>query len=168
MANTKIKTSAIAAFIDIGDSSTSPKWARVRKQGELKLKYDGETEEDKWVDENTPSTSLEKYAVSFEGELTCYNDDELFKYLDALRQNRATGTDAETQCLVVYKYDTTDKAKYAAELNRCTLQFSEFGGEGGGGSASLNYTCSFNGDPTLGTASFTGAAPTFTANSATE
>lgn len=159
--NKKIKTSAIAAFLNVGESATSPTWARIRKQGELTLKYDGETEEDKWIDENTPSTSLEKYAVSFDGELVCYKDDEVFKYIDGLRQLRAVGTDAETQCLIVYKYDTTDDATYAAELNNCTIQISEFGGEGGGGSASLNYTCTFSGDPKIGTCTFAGDQPTF-------
>lgn len=167
MADAKIKTSKIALFIDTGDSKSSPIWSRVRKQSELQLKYDGSTEEDNWVDQDTPSTSLEKYAVSADGEMTCYKGDPLFEYLDNLRQKRATGTDAETKALVVYLYDET-AGKYAAELNECTIQFSQFGGEGGGGSASLSYTITFNGDPTLGTVTVSDGAPTFTAASATE
>lgn len=167
MANEKIKTSKIALFIDTGDSKSSPIWSRVRKQSELQLKYDGSTEEDNWVDQDTPSTSLEKYAVSVDGEMTCYKGDPLFEYLDNLRQKRATGTDAETKALVVYLYDET-AGKYAAELNECTIQFSQFGGEGGGGSASLSYTITFNGDPTLGTVTVSDGAPTFTAASATK
>lgn len=166
MANTKIKTSAIAAFLNTGTDSV-PNYVRIRKQSELKLSYDAETEENTWVDEDTPSTSLERYSVSFEGEMVCYSDDDLFTYLDEMRQNRVIGTDAETDILIVYKYDYTgsdDTKVYKAEKNSCTLSFSEFGGEGGGGSASLNYTCNFNGDPTLGTATITDGEVTFTAN----
>ena len=99
--------------------------------------------------------------------MTCYKGDPLFEYLDNLRQNRATGTDAETKALVVYLYDETS-GKYAAEQNDCTIQFSQFGGEGGGGSASLSYTITFNGDPTLGTVTVSDGVPTFTAASTTE
>ena len=160
--NKKIKTSAIAAFINTGTNS-DPTWTRIRKQSELKLSYNGETQEDNWVDQDTPSTSLEKYSVSFDGEMTCFKDDPLFTYLDGLRQSRATGTAAETQCLLIYKYDGDASTGFKAEQNNCTIQFKDFGGEGGGGSASISYTCTFNDDPTLGTAKIADGAPTFNA-----
>lgn len=149
-----IKTSKIAAFLNIG-TTEKPEWARIKKQGELKLKYDASTSEDKFIDEDAPTTNVDSYAVGFDGELTCYTDDKVFSYIDGLRRNRATGSEAETECVVVYMYDGDTTAGFAAEKNRCVIQTSEFGGEGGGGKVSLNYSCNFNGDPEIGTATVT-------------
>ena len=57
-----IKTSKIAAFLNIG-TTEKPEWARIKKQGELKLKYDASTSEDKFIDEDAPTTNVDSYAV---------------------------------------------------------------------------------------------------------
>lgn len=155
-----IKTSKIAAFLNTG-TSDKPVWSRIRKQGELKLKYNASTSEDTYIDEDSPTTNVDNYAVSFDGELTCYKDDPIFTYIDGIRKDRATGTDCETDCIIVYMYDGDTETGFAAEKNRCTVQVSEFGGEGGGGKATLNYSCTFNGDPVIGTATLTDGNLTF-------
>lgn len=156
----KIKTSKIAVFLNTGTGS-SPTWSRIRKQNELNIGYDAETEENNFIDEDGPSTSVEKYKVSFDGEMVAYDEDEVFAYLDDLRQKRATGTDAETEVLMVYLYDAQDDA-YVAEKNNCSVQITDFGGEGGGGTAHINYTVTLNGDPVKGTCTVTSGTPTFT------
>lgn len=157
-----VKTSKIAAFLDTAaGGATAPTWSRVRKQNELKLKYDATTDEENYVDEDSPTTSLERYAVSFDGEMTCYKGDPLFDYLDELRQSRATGIDCVTDCLVVYIYDNTDDS-YAAEKNKCSVQITDFGGEGGGGKASISYTVNFNGNHERGVCTITEGKPSFT------
>lgn len=147
----KIKTSKIAAFINTGTTDT-PKWARIRKQGELKLSYNAETTEDAYIDSDTTETNLDRYAVSFEGELTAHAGDPVFDFIDDLRIARATDEDSEVQLLIVYTYKTDTAGAYKAELNKGSIQISEFGGEGGGGNSTLSYTCAFNGDPTITTA----------------
>ncbi|MCD7722691.1 MAG: hypothetical protein LUH82_01890 [Clostridiales bacterium] len=159
---TKIKTSKIAAFINTGTSST-PTWSRIRKQSELKLKYDAETTEETYIDEDSKTTEIESYAVSFEGEHVAFIGDPVFEYLDGLRQARLVGEDAKTEIVIVNIYDSdSTTGAYSAEKNEATIQISEFGGEGGGGTASISYTCSFNGDPTYGTATVTDGELTFT------
>lgn len=157
-----VKTSKIAAFLNTAASTeTDPTWSRVRKQGELKLTYNATTEEENFVDEESPTTSVERYAVSFDGEMTCYKGDPVFDYLDEIRQARATGEKCETDCLVVYLYDNEGEA-YASELNKASIQINDFGGEGGGGKAKISYTVNFNGDHTRGTCTVVDGAPTFT------
>lgn len=160
-----IKTSKIAAFLNTG-TSQSPTWSRIRKQGELKLKYEAGTSEDTYIDEDTPTTNVDSYAVSFDGELTCMTEDEIFSYLDGIRKDRATGGDCETDCLIVYMYDGNTENGYAAEKNRCSIQIGEFGGEGGGGKVTLSYTCTFNGDPIIGTVTIAEGELTFSEASA--
>lgn len=160
-----IKTNEFALFINTG-TPDAPVWARVRKQGELKIKYDAEVTEEKFVDEAGPSSSVDSYKVSSDGEMQAYKGDAAFEYLDDLRQNRATGEDAETETLKVYMYDKTgdgETATYAAEKSKAVIAISEFGGEGGGGKASINYSVTDNGDPQRGTVKLTEEAPTFTA-----
>lgn len=157
----KIKTSKIAAFINTTPDSDDT-FERVRKQGELTMKYDAETSEDTYIDEDGPTTNVDRYSVGFDGELVAHTGDPVFEYLDKLRQNRAVGAAAATECIIVYVYDKKAEGSYAAEKNNCSIQISEFGGEGGGGNASLNYTCSFNGDPVKGTAKIADGKVTFT------
>ncbi len=157
----KIKTSKIAAFVNTGKTAAEV-WSRIRKQSELKLAYDAETEEDTFVDEEAPTTSVERYKVSIDGEMVAFVGDPLFDYLDNLRQSRATGTAAETDVLLVYLYDAKESA-YAAEKNRASIQIKDFGGEGGGGTASISYTITLIGDPTKGVCTVEEGEPKFTA-----
>lgn len=161
-----VKTNEFALFLKVGGTNEAPEWARVRKQGELKLKYDAEVSEDKFVDESGPKSTVDSYKVSSDGDMQAYHGDKAFDWLDSLRQLRATGEKAETETLKVYMYDskTVDtKIVYAAERSKAVVTFSDFGGEGGGGKASINYTVTDNGDPTIGTAVIEDGNPTFTA-----
>lgn len=156
----KVKTSKIAAFVNTGETAAEV-WSRIRKQNELKLSYDAETEEEKYVDEEAPTTSIENYKVSIEGDHIAFKGDPIFEYLDELRQERATGTRAETDVLLVYLYDAKEDV-YSAERNRASIQIKDFGGEGGGGTASISYTINFIGDHTRGTCTVKDGKPNFT------
>lgn len=160
-----VKTSAIAAFLNTVPGESAPTWSRFRKQNELNIGYDAEVETSTYIDEDGPTDEVERYKVSFDGEYVAYKDDPIFDYLDELRQSRATGTDAITDVLLVYKYDSTGEGAntaYAAEKSEATITIGEFGGEGGGGKAHINYSVSLNGTPTRGTCTITNGTPTFT------
>ncbi|MCM1115607.1 MAG: hypothetical protein NC397_08945 [Clostridium sp.] len=157
----KIKTSKLAAFINTTPNAEET-YSRIRKQGELKLAYNAETSEEGYIDQDSKDTNTDSYSVGFDGELIAHTGDPVFEYLDGLRQNRAVNADAETEVIIVNMYDG-DEGNYSAEKNRCSIQIGDFGGEGGGGNLSLNYTCSFNGDPIKGTATVVDGKVTFTA-----
>lgn len=156
-----VKTSAIAAFLNTSPSKDAETWARFRKQNELKIKYDAEVSEEKYIDEDGPTSEIENYKVSFDGEYTAYKNDPVFNYLDDLRQSRATGTAAETDVLLVYVYDSEGSA-YSAERSKASITITDFGGEGGGGKAYINYTVNLNGNPERGTCTIADGKPSFT------
>lgn len=156
----KIKTSKLAAFLNT-TPKTEETYSRIRKQGELKLKYSAETSEESYIDQDSKDTNTDAYAVGFDGELIAHTGDPVFEFLDDLRQSRAVNADAETDVIIVNMYDG-EGGNYSAEKNRCSIQIGDFGGEGGGGNLSLNYTCSFNGDPIKGTATVVDGEVTFT------
>lgn len=155
------KTSAIAVFLKTGGTATTPVWSRVAKQSELGISYNVETTEENYIDEDGPTTEAERYTVSFDGEYIAIGGDKVFEFLDSIRLARATGTAAQTDLLIVYKF-RKDGSNFAAELSNCTVAISEFGGEGGGGKAHISYTITLNGDATQGTATIDNSGPTFT------
>lgn len=159
--NETVKTSAIAVFLNTSTTSTAV-WSRIGKQSELGISYNVETTEENYIDEDGPTTEAERYTVSFDGEYVAYGSDEVFQYLDAKRIARATGTNAQTQVLLVYKFKKETKSNvdhYDAELSNCTVAITEFGGEGGGGKAHINYTITLNGDPSAETVTISGDPP---------
>lgn len=156
-----IKTSAIAAFINTTPGETSPSWNRFRKQNELKIGYDAEVSEENYIDEDGPTSEVERYKVSFDGEYVAYKGDAVFEYLDKLRKTRATGASAQTDVLLVNIYDETS-GSYSAEKSRAVVTITEFGGEGGGGKAHINYSISLNGNPEVGTCTIADGKPVFT------
>lgn len=156
-----IKTSEIAAFINTTPGETSPNWNRFRKQGELKIGYDAEVSEENYIDEDGPTSEVERYKVSFDGEYVAYKGDAVFEYLDKLRKTRATGASAQTDVMLVNIYDETS-GSYSAEKSRAVVTITEFGGEGGGGKAHINYSVSLNGNPEAGTCTIADGKPVFT------
>lgn len=160
-----IKTSSIAAFLNTTPSAEAESWARFRKQNEINIKYDAEVSEENYIDEDGPTSEVERYKVSFDGEYVAYKGDAIFDYLDEIRQSRATGTAAETDVMLVYIYDSEGEA-YSAEKSTAAITITEFGGEGGGGKAHINYTVNLNGDPKRGTCTITNGKPAFTESAA--
>lgn len=152
MADAKIKTSQIALVLETIKDSTKT-WNRVRKQTSLSITYDAQTTEEAYIDQEASTTEVDSYNVSTEGEIVGYKNDPVFEYIDGLRRAKATGTAAQTRVAFVYLYDKTSAStnSYNCEWYNCSIQFSSFGGEGGGGSANLAYTINCNGDPTKAT-----------------
>lgn len=156
-----IKTSAVAAFLNTTPSESSEDWQRIRKQNELNISYDAEVSEENYIDEDGPTSEVERYKVSFDGEYVAYKGDAVFEYLDTIRKTRATGASAQTDVLLVNIYDATGNS-YSAEKSKAVITITEFGGEGGGGKVHINYSVNLNGDPQVGTCTVTDGKPAFT------
>lgn len=152
MDDAKIKTSQIALVLETIKDDTKT-WNRVRKQTSMSITYDAQTTEEAYIDQEASTTEVDSYNVSTEGELVGYKNDPVFEYIDGLRRAKATGTAAQTRVAFVYLYDkaSTGTNSYNCEWYNCSIQYSSFGGEGGGGSANLAYTINCNGDPTKAT-----------------
>ncbi len=160
MAETKIKRSQVAAFLNTG-TKAAPVWSLMGKgiTGQT-ISYNPQVTTETYIHEDSATTSLNSYQVNIATPQTCYAGEIIFDYIDALRQSRAIGDAAATELLLVYLYTTTP---YKAEKNNVVIQIDDFGGDGGS-PVVINYTLNANGNPVLGTAVVTDGVPVFTAS----
>ncbi len=164
MADVKaIKRSKFAEFLNTTPGST-PTWARIGKGvSENTISYNANVVTETFIHEDNASNSVDSYAPQIPVTQYAYKGDPVFDYVDGLRKKRATGSECETQLLMVYIYDTDDDQTYVAERNEVAIQVDTYGGTGGERNQ-IGYNILFNGDPTTGTATITDGTPTFTAD----
>lgn len=117
------------------------------------VNYNPETSTETYIHEDIATINVEKYAPTMPIEATCINTDAIFEYIDSLRRfagGPAVLSDAETQVLLVYGYETpTSTDNYPAQRFPCSIQIDSFGGEGGIANK-INFTINFQGAPTAG------------------
>lgn len=146
----KVKRSQFWTFIDTTPAG-SPTWVKLGPGVTSGIvNYNPEVTTETYIHEDTATTLVERYAPSIPIEASCINTDAIFEFIDNLRRTRATLTDAETDILLVYGYETpvtTDQ--YPAELQPVSIQIDSFGGEGGVANK-INFTIGFRGAATTG------------------
>lgn len=118
-----------------------------------------ETSETYIVNDNA-TTTVDSYAISLDGEMKCIYGDSVYDYINELRYKLATGTDAETQVLLVDKYDGDATNGFKAQLFDCSISISSYGGDGGA-TPTIGFKINVNGDPTYGTVTLTDGKPNF-------
>lgn len=156
-----IKRPEIVAFLNTTPSGTTKTWSLIGN-GMTTGAYSysaQETTETYIVDENA-TTLVDSYQVSIDGEMKCLFGDEVYDYINGLRFNLATGSSAETQVLLIDKYDEVDNSYKAQQFN-CSVSISTYGGDGGA-TPVIGFKLNINGTPTNGTATISGGTPTFT------
>ena len=152
------KRSDIVTFIDITPSS-SPTWAIVGDYStDGTLSYDVETSDDHFITKDSKTVVVNNYSVSMDQEQYCYVGDDVFDYIDNLRITRATGDDARTHYLNIYKYNV-DNGSYKAETGDCSITITSIGGAGSE-KPKIGYTINME-DNTIGTATISQGVPTF-------
>jgi hypothetical protein len=148
MIEEKVKRSEFRTFIDVDPGYED--WALLGEgavNGEVA--YNPEISEEVYIHEDSANSEVERYNPSMAIEATAIAGNDVFDFIDGLRQSRATLDDAHTQIVNVFMYDGTSGA-YEAELQDVAISIESFGGEGGT-SAKINYTIHYRGDPTHGT-----------------
>lgn len=155
----KVKRSQIWTFID-----TVPGTEVYELIGEGvvtgAIGYNPKTTEETYIHQDTASILVDSYAPTMPIEATAVAGDAVFDFIDQLRKDRATLTDAETTIVNVWAYETGGPTAYPAEQQAVSIQIDEYGGDGGE-AAKISYTINFVGDPIPGT--FDGGTSTFTA-----
>jgi len=149
----KVKRSQFWTFIDTTPAS-APTWVKLGTGVVSGLvNYNPETSTETYIHEDVASITVERYAPSMPIEATCINTDAIFEFIDGLRRTAggpAILTDAETDILLVYGYETpVSTDQYPAQLQPVSIQIDSFGGEGGL-SNKINFTINFRGAPTAG------------------
>ena len=164
----KIRRTMFAQFMNTTPASETAVWSRMGKgvTGGT-IAYNAKVTKEQYIDEENESASVDGYAPELPTTQTCYKDEPIFEFIDALRQGRALGSDLETDLLIVYKYDFTESQStktYRAEKQKVVIEIGDFGGDAGD-PVSITYTLHFSGDPVPGSVVFSDAgAPTFTAD----
>lgn len=150
------------AFLNIEPSGSSESWALVGNGMTTgSYTYEAtETSETYIINENA-TTTVDSYAISLDGEMKCIYGDQVYDYINSLRYNLATATDAETTVLLIDKYDVDDDGSFKAQKFNCSISISSYGGDGGT-TPTIGFKINVNGDPIQGTATIASGVPTFT------
>ena len=157
---TLVKRPEIMAFLD--KTPTSSYTWKIIGNGMTTGSYSyeaSETSETYIVDYNA-TTTVDSYTLSFDGEMKCNYGDDVYDYINGLRYNLATGTDAETHLLLIDKYDAISEGHFRAQLFNCSVSISSYGGDGGA-TPTISFKVSANGTPKLGYATISSGTPTF-------
>lgn len=157
-----IKRSKWAEFLNVTPEATNPTWARIGKGvSENEISYNANVVNEVFIHEDNAENSVDSYAPQIPVTQYAYKGNPVYDFVDKLRKARATGTDCETQLLLVNMYDTNDAGDtFSAELQNVAIQVDTFGGAGGE-RLSIGYNILFNGDPKNGTATISDGKPSF-------
>lgn len=131
--------SAAATYSLIGDGVTGGS-----------ISYNPQVEEETYIHQDSATITVESYSPKLSLEASAVAGDAVFDFIDALRVARAVLTDAQTDIVNVWAYESGGPTAYPAEKQNVAIQVDEFGGEGGS-SVKINYTVNFIGDPIPGT-----------------
>jgi hypothetical protein len=151
MAETKVKRSKLAIFLDTSGGEETAEWALIGNGvTEQTIAYNPQTSDEVYIHQDSGTTDVESYKPNIPTPMTAIKGDPVFDYVDGLRKARAVGADARTKVCIVYLYDTETTGAYPAEQNDCSIQIDDFGGAGGE-SATINFTINLIGDAVVGT-----------------
>lgn len=155
------------AFLNTEPTEETETWALVGN-GMTSGSYTYEAQEtsETYIVNDNATTTVDSYALSVDGEMKCIYGDEVYDYINSLRYQLATGTDAETTVLLVDKYDVSETNKFKAQKFACSISISSYGGDGGA-TPTIGFKINVNGDPTNGTVTISEGVPTFTEGTVT-
>ena len=160
----KVKRSQVKTFLNTG-SIGAPTWSLVGTGVTSgTINYNPKTLEETYISEDSASISVESYAPTMPVEMTVNNGNAAFEWLDSKRIARSVLADCETEVVNVWLYETPAGGYYHAEKQAVSVQFDDFGGDGGA-AVKLNFTLNYIGEPTKGIFDPTNLA--FEANPAT-
>ena len=151
MAETKVKRSKLAIFLDTSGGEETAEWALIGNGvTEQTIAYNPTTSDEVYIHQDSGTVDVESYKPNIPTPMTAIKGDPVFDYVDGLRKTRAIGADARTKICIVYLYETETTGAYPAEQNDCSIQIDDFGGAGGE-SATINFTINLIGDAVVGT-----------------
>lgn len=162
---TRVKRSQFATFLNTTPSEQTPTYGRMGKGiTTASVAYNPTVNDEQYINEDSGTKALDKYAPSMAGEQVAFKGDPVFDYIDGLRQKRAVGDDAKTDMIMVYVYDKTGDGIYKAEKQEVAISINEFGGDAGG-AVTISYDVGFCGEHEEGTATIVDGNVTFTKTS---
>ena len=161
---TLVKRKEIMLYLDTkpNDSVNSPSWGLYgKKSTTATYTYNPSSTSETYITDDNATVTLDSYNITIDGNMKCYFGDAIYDFINNMRYNLATGTDAITQALLIDKYDKNSDGSFKAQTLNCTISVESYGGDGGV-TPNITFTIGLNGDPTQGSVTFAGEIPTFT------
>lgn len=89
-------------YLDTTPSGSSRTWARVGKSTLHTLNMNAQTETFDYIEDELPTTVIQRYEPSMDQEIFTYEDDECYTYIETMAQTLPVGDDAMTNFLYVF------------------------------------------------------------------
>lgn len=161
------KRSLIAHYVNSTPSATADTWELIGEGVEsAQMAMNPQTETLQYVHEDIATTQVASYQPTMPIEQIVYPDDDLFDFIDGIRQGGPTiGDDDITEVVEVRLYEDPDTAgtSYPATKWACQVQIDQAPGGAGNAKARIAYTLNIQGAPTEG--DFNTSSLAFTADS---
>jgi hypothetical protein len=149
----EIKRSLVKHFLNSTPSATAATY-ELFGDGVLSLtpNYNPNTVTEQYISEDSGHTLVQNYAPTMPVTMRAFPGDDLFDFIDDLRQTLSIGGDDLTDVIEVRLYETpeSDNVTYPATQWDCSIQFESGPGGDGGANAELAFTINFTGDPVQG------------------
>lgn len=146
----KVKSSKSAVLLNVG-TSASPEYVRIGKGvTSLPISYNPKTTTETYIDEDNARSTVDSYEVSSDVEQVAIKGNKIFDFVDGIRKGLKTGSDCETDAVLVDLYDMTindNKGSGTGKKFGATITISDWTIEGGE-VIKIKYKIGFNGDPT--------------------
>ena len=138
------------AFLNTKPKETTENWGLVGNgMTSGSYTYEAQESNETYIVNDNATTIIDSYAVSIDGEMKCIFGDAVYDYINSLRYTLATGTDAETDVLLIDKYDKDTDGAFKAQKFKCSISISSYGGDGGA-TPTIGFKINVNGDPING------------------
>lgn len=145
-----VKRSQFKTFLNTGTTGT-PVWSLIGDGVTTgKIIYNPQTVDEIYIHQDSGNTEVDSYKPTMPIEAVAKKGDAAFDFVDTIRKGRKVLSDAHTEVVNVWLYETEVTGAYPAERQSVSIQVEDFGGDGGG-SAKINYTINYRGDSTPGT-----------------
>lgn len=115
----------------------------------LPISYGAKTTSETYINEENASTTVDGYEIATDVEQTALKGDPVFDFVDIIRKELLTGSECETQALIIPVYDLTKtQTGYTGTAQRfgATVTITDFE-LNGGEIIKIKYKVSFNGNP---------------------
>ena len=159
---TLVKRKEIMLYLNTKPTEESEVWGLYgKKSTTATYTYNPNSTSETYITDDNATNTLDSYSVTIDGNMKCYFGDAIYDFIDNLRYNLATGSDAVTKALLIDKYDKNSvDSSFRAQVFEATISIESYGGDGGV-TPSITFTIGLNGDPIQGSVTFTGETPTF-------
>jgi hypothetical protein len=145
----KTKRSLLAHFLDTTPDASGTAYKKIGDGvTSLTMNYNPNTVTETYIDADAATILTESYAPTIPTKQWVWPGDDIFDFIDGLRQEGpAVLANAATSLVEVRLYETADTAgtSYPATYWPCAIQFDDVGGDGGS-SAAVSFTINITGD----------------------